>query len=366
VSLYRPNGIIGIVRRLHFFWLFLAACSGGPSPAAEKPLHDFRGIIHCHSLYSHDSKGTYEEILDAAKAARVDFICMTDHPPKGDHGLSLREGWKGLHDGVLFIQGAEYGDNILGLGLKEPISGKDRRGTIRAIHDQGGVAIACHPEGIADWSEFDEADGMEIYNVHATVMKHRNDPLFAAQVVKKLKEDPEHSFRLLQELDPAIVATWDEINAKRPFTGIAGNDAHQNVNFLGLQLDPYARAFKFVATHVLAEDLTEKSVLGALREGRCYVEFEQVATNPDPDSPRFQVDLVHPDDGIARMRVRVPLGNSGTWTQFFRNGVMIPGEKDQVSMHSCRLDQPGAYRVVVSQVRPLLLSNHVHVGARRP
>lgn len=260
--------------RAYFFWLFVAGCSGAPETAAARPLHDYRGIIHCHSLYSHDSKGTYEEILAAAKAARVDFICMTDHPPRGDHGLSLREGWAGLHDGVLFIQGAEYSDNILGLGLREPISGKDRRGTIRAIHDQGGVAIACHPEGITDWSEFDEADGMEIYNVHATVLKHKNDAAFVAKVIRMLKEDPEHSFGLLQELDPAILARWDEINQKRRFTGIAGNDSHQNVQFFGAQLDPYPRAFKFVSTHVLAEELTQSAILGALKRGDCCVVFD--------------------------------------------------------------------------------------------
>lgn len=273
------------------FSLLMASCdckppavSAKPSASVPKPLHDYRGIIHCHSLYSHDSKGTYEEILAAAKAAKVDFICMTDHPPKGDPGLSLREGWKGLHDGVLFIQGAEYSDNILALGIKDPIQFKDRRGTIKAIHEQGGVAIACHPEGIKDWSEFDEADGMEIYNVHATVMKHKNDPVFAAKVVKKLKEDPEHSFQLLQEVDPAILAKWDEINMKRRFTGIAGNDSHQNVQFFGVQLDPYPRAFKFVSTHVLAEDLTQDSILAGLKQGRVYVAFDGMRpyTGADP------------------------------------------------------------------------------------
>jgi hypothetical protein len=75
--------------------LILAACQGAPEtpPAPKKPLREFRGIIHCHSLFSHDSKGTYEEILAAAKAAKIDFICMTDHPPKDDKGRSLREGW---------------------------------------------------------------------------------------------------------------------------------------------------------------------------------------------------------------------------------------------------------------------------------
>jgi len=353
------------VRPVHFFWLFLAACSGGPPPAAPKPLRDYRGIIHCHSLYSHDSKGTYEEILAAAKAAHVDFVCMTDHPPAGDRGKSLREGWSGIHDGVLFIQGAEYSDNILGLGLKEPISGKDRRQTIQAIHDQGGVAIACHPEGITDWSEFDEADGMEIFNVHAAVLKHKNDPVFAAKVIKALKEDPERSFELLHEVDPAILAKWDEINAKRPFTGIAGNDAHQNVNFLGLQLDPYPRAFRFVATHVLAEELTQEAVLRALRGGNCYVEFQQAAGG-DPEERQFRVEPIGTESGKTILSAQVPLWNSVTQTRFFRDERLLEPGRDLVLRWECPMDLPGAYRVTFEQFRPLLLSNHFRAAPRRP
>src|SRR6185295_6001189 len=121
-----------------------------------------------------------------------------------------------------------------------------------------------------------EADGMEIYNVHAAFAKKSKDPAFMAQVAKALKEDPESSFQLLQQLDPNVIRKWDEINQRRLFTGIAGNDSHQNVGIplLGLRLDPYPRAFKFVTTHVLAEELTQESVLAALRKGRTYVKFE--------------------------------------------------------------------------------------------
>ena len=71
--------------------LLLAGCSQPPMQIPIKPLRDYRGIIHCHSKYSHDSQGTYEEILAAAKAAKVDFICMTDHPPSGDKELPLQK-----------------------------------------------------------------------------------------------------------------------------------------------------------------------------------------------------------------------------------------------------------------------------------
>jgi hypothetical protein len=302
---------------------FVAVVAGCSSPAIHEPitpLRDYRGIIHCHSRFSHDSQGTYEEILAAAKAAKVDFVCMTDHPPSGDKGLPLREGWTGIHDGVLFIQGAEYSDQILGLGLKEPISGKDRRETIKAIHAQGGVAIACHPEEIDDWDAYAEADGMEIYNVHATLKRKSKDKLFLVEVAKKLKEDPEHSFQLLQDLDPAIVKKFDEQATLRrgAFTGIAGNDAHQNVKPFGLQLDPYARAFKFVSTHVLASELTQEAVLQALKKQRAYVAFDilrpvRIGTGDapvDPEGVTSRISVLGQEplesEGTGRLETRLP------------------------------------------------------------
>ena len=267
------------MKRTRLVLLLLCSCASPQS--VERPPRDFRGIIHCHSLYSHDSKGTYEEILAAAKAAKVDFVCITDHPPKGDPGLSLREGWKGLHDGVLFIQGHELaGTNLLALGIDEPVQGKTPAEKIADIRRQGGVAIVSHPEEVTDWEPYLTADGMEIFNVHAAFKKLRENPANLAAALKSVKEDPERSFMHLQELDPAVLAKWDEINKTRPFVGIAGNDSHQNVNILGLQLDPYPRAFKFVTTHVLADELTQESILRALRLGRCSVVFEDLGSLP--------------------------------------------------------------------------------------
>ncbi len=349
----------------------LAGCSQAEIQKPIKPLRDYRGIIHCHSLNSHDSKGTYDEILAAAKAAQVDFICMTDHPPSGDKGQPLREGWTGLHDGVLFIQGAEYSDQILGLGLKEPISGRDRRGTIKAIHDQGGVAIACHPELIEDWDAYAEADGMEIYNVHATFARKLKDKLFLVQMAKIVKEDPEHSFKLLQELDPAILKKWDEINQKRPFTGIAGNDAHQNVRPFGLQLDPYPRAFKFVTTHVLAEELTQENILDALRKGQAYVKFELssrqevhgLAWVGFDHTPEF-LRVVGLDTSLLDPPVRRQWIKDGE--PFNRGGILINATGAGPGCLWWSLGEPGVYRLELGRSstdpavgEPWVFTNHV-------
>lgn len=261
------------MRALGIAVLSMASCAG-PGGAPPRPLREFRGIIHCHSLYSHDSKGTYEEILAAAKAARIDFICMTDHPPKDDPGRSLREGWNGLHDGVLFIQGAELaGANLLALGIREPVHGDGPAKKMEAIHAQGGLAFVSHPEEVVDWGTYATADGMEIYNVHAAFKRWQKNPRFLRDTLRMVKEDPERLFSLVQDLDPDVLARWEGMNKGRRFPGIAGNDSHQNVNLMGVQLDPYPRAFRFVSTRVLATELTEEAILEALRKGRCGVGF---------------------------------------------------------------------------------------------
>ncbi len=277
-----------MTRPLPALLLLLAACAGRPAPA----LREFRGIVHCHTKYSHDSKGTYEEILAAAKAAGIDFICVTDHPPKGDAGLSLREGWRGLRDGVLFLQGHELaGSNLLAIGIREPVGGGSVPEKIAAIRRQGGVAIVAHPEEVEDWTAYREADGMEIYNLHAAFKaRMKAEPGFLARVMHAVRQDPDGAFRLVQEIDPALLARWAEIRRARPFAGVAANDAHQNMGFLGVQLDPYPRVFRFVRTVIRAEALTEAAVLQALRDGRCAVEFAA----PPPGAGAAE-EVVHPD-----------------------------------------------------------------------
>ncbi len=342
----------GLVRIVLPAALLLASCAS-PEAAPFRPLRDFRGIIHCHSKYSHDSKGTYEEILAAARAAKVDFICITDHPPKGDRGLSLREGWTGLHDGVLFIQGHELaGVNLLGIGLREPVEGDTPDGKIRHVHAQGGVAIVSHPEEVKDWEPYLGADGMEVYNVHAALKGKQKEPGFIPAALKRLREAPDRVFDLLRDLDPAVIAKWDEINRTRPFTGIAGNDSHQNVNFMGVQLDPYERAFRFVSTHVLAEELTEAAVLRALREGRAYVRFDSAC--PDGVRAVFSKDA----DG-ASVDFESPALPEYHDFQLFRDGQILPKLPHDGLRYV--IAQPGVYRATYglpgSGSAPLYLSN---------
>lgn len=42
--------------------------------------HDYRGVMHVHSLLSHDSRSQPEEIRRACKAVGVEVVMFNEHP----------------------------------------------------------------------------------------------------------------------------------------------------------------------------------------------------------------------------------------------------------------------------------------------
>ncbi len=70
-------------------------------------LNLYRGIIHSHSYWSHDSEGTLNEIIPAAKHNGIDFIFLTDHPRSSQD--TFPRGYNGFYDGVLIQPGSERG-----------------------------------------------------------------------------------------------------------------------------------------------------------------------------------------------------------------------------------------------------------------
>src|SRR4029079_18371529 len=68
---------------------------------------DVRTLLHVHSAFSHDSRGTIKEIILAAKETGVRVIMFSEHPATSyDYFI---DGHRGFEDGVLLIPGAETG-----------------------------------------------------------------------------------------------------------------------------------------------------------------------------------------------------------------------------------------------------------------
>lgn len=368
-----------------------------PLPLPQ-PLRDVRANFHVHSLWSHDSRGTIEDIVAAAKRAGTEALFFTEHPsPKYDF---FKDGHQGTREGVLLFPGAETAgflafptQSIKGSEQVKPQDLSD------LITRNGGLSFLSHPEERLNWS-IRGMTGMEIYNTHAIFKDQKKlvsslkNPLFLINLERSLKTHPQECFSALHEYPELYLKRWDELTLVSPLVGISANDSHQNVGvrifakasgkaqvtgalgdplmevdlallkpFLKLpqeikentllfhmQLDPYEFSLRHVATHLLTEEFTHTGLRKTVAEGRCYVSFDWIA-----DAKGFQYYATLQDkrmemgaqlsfkDGVE-LKGHAPV--SGTW-KLIRNG-QVHSHQTGDRFHF-RPTQPGTYRIEVWQ-----------------
>lgn len=129
--------------------------------------------LHAHSSHSLDGHGTVDQLLEAARAASLDGIAVTDHD---EFGPSERAAARAEEYGLIGIPGMEISTaagHLLGLGIDRRIErGQGFRATVEAIHDAGGIAVVPHPFqelrkgvlGAIPREELRAADAIEVYN----------------------------------------------------------------------------------------------------------------------------------------------------------------------------------------------------------
>lgn len=305
-------------------------------------LLDVRCVLHAHSGLSHDSRGTEQQLLAAAKAAKVRAVFMTEHPTPDRKWQT--EGLRGEKDGVLFVPGAELSDGlVVWRGEKAAWSPSDEAGKVlESLKGTDGVAFVAHSEHRktdADWN-LPPFAGMEIYNSHADAADsgfekvlpnlRTEGPLKLLSLVGMLKRYQQEAFASIFDEQTDVLKRWDTLNegflaSGRRVVGIAGNDSHQNVGMaveaaedgiivkdalgktvsnvpkkdlpllllgplkpgttlLAHTFDPYEVSFGYVNTHVLAPEVTEAALFDALLKGRAYVSFDWIA---DPSGFRY-------------------------------------------------------------------------------
>jgi predicted metal-dependent phosphoesterase TrpH len=100
--------------------------------------------LHNHTRWSFDCSMDPAKVVRVAKARGLDAIAITDH----DEIEGAREAQRAAGGDLLVIVGEEIdtrAGDVLGLFLREKIATDDPLEAIRAIHDQGGLAILAHP-----------------------------------------------------------------------------------------------------------------------------------------------------------------------------------------------------------------------------
>jgi PHP domain len=379
---------------------------------------DVRALLHVHSAFSHDSRGTIEEIIAAAKETGVRVIMFSEHPAANYDYVD--DGHRGVKDGVLLIPGAETHGFLAypkySIQQKQTKTPQEFSDLVRST---GGLVFLCHLEERMDW-EIANLTGSEIYNTHADF---KDEPKFIAALRSPLtmitlmgavKQYPQEVFGALLDYPADYLKRYDQLCQKSRLTGVAANDSHHNQAYrakvteggkvlledalgkklaeldpekitplkllvkgkqpgdliLDLDLDPYARSFHHVSTHLLMHEVNEASVWEALRDGRAYVAFDWIADptgfvfHAETENERWPIGSEVSTAAGLRLRAEAPLDGR---FKLVRDGeVILEGDGPSIDVP---VDQQGVYRVEVwlslaGEARPWILTNPIYVRGR--
>jgi hypothetical protein len=343
---------------------------------------------------------------------------FSEHP--ASHYDYVKDGHRGVKDGVLLIPGAETQGFLAypkrSIQDQKPDSPQAFSDLVRSTE---GLVFLCHLEERMDW-EITALTGSEIYNTHADFKDELKfasalrSPLTLFTLMGAVKQYPQEVFGALLDYPADYLKRYDQLCQKFPHAGVSANDAHHNQAFrarltdggkvlledalgkklaeldpekvtplkllisgkkpgeliLDLDLDPYPRSFRHVSTHLLLKEVNEQSVWDALTASRAYVAFDWIA---DPTGFVYRADLgektwpigsqVPAAEGL-RLRAEAPL--EGRF-KLIRDGEVILTADGSSIDHPA--DQGGIYRVEVwltlaGEERPWILTNPIYVRGR--
>jgi hypothetical protein len=373
----------------------IAALRAEWRPVPRRGLYqEYRANLHVHSAFSHDSRGTIDEIVTAAKAVGTRVLMFTEHP--SERYDYFKDGHQGVKDGVLLIPGAETKGflvfptrSLRGLETGTPQEFAD------LVRGRGGLVFLSHLEERMDW-EIRGLTGVEIYNTHADFKDEKNllaalrNPFWIFESVELFQKYPQEAFSALLDYPADYLRRWDQLCARAPHTGVAANDAHQNVGLVirlvegnkarfedalakklfeldagaipalqprrqgkqvgdvlfQLRLDPYENSLRHVGTHLLLKELSPKAVWEALEAGRAFVAFDWLADATGFDfaalsgDRRREMGSRFPLEKGLRLHAEAPLPVQ--W-KLIRDGRLLQSAAGRTL--DVRVSEPGVYRV---------------------
>jgi hypothetical protein len=272
-----------------------------------------RGLIHLHSIYSHDAcddkpwiEGQpnlpcYNQLREAICTTNQQFVMLSDHP--------YNFAWHEFPDVLLYqpALGDEliYQDdrpvaniitcpcgnratitagcesNLMPIGLKRMPDGRPEERSrllssatdeaVDQLHALGAMVFVTHPEGW-DISALLSLpiEGLDVYNLHTNIAPNIRKDFLGLQPLGFIPglldmlipawdfANPDlFLLSFLVELKPDILR-WDALLDKRPTVGILATDAHRNTLPFRLpdgdRADSYRRMMRWFANYVLVND----------------------------------------------------------------------------------------------------------------
>jgi len=303
---------------------------------AAPPGYTFaRGLIHMHSVHSHDAcdgdpkpgglpnAPCLADLRAAVCRSRLDYMLLTDHP-ESFADVSFEEAV--LHDAaagdtlVRDAEGAIVGGELACADGRRVLIAPGSEGdlmpvmlrrtpndralyrtrapeAVAALREAGAIVLHAHTEE----RTFEELwplglDGFEIYNLHANVNpRWRQLPEVLPDILEVIQagvDGPHPDLAMLAALreNPWAIDTWNRFIARRRTLGVAGSDIHQNLPSAlfrptdGERLDSYRRLTTWFANYLLVSEMSLDGVREALMTGRAYTVFHLLG---EPDGLDF-------------------------------------------------------------------------------
>lgn len=299
------------------------ASSEVPNP---RGLLDRRGLIHAHSVYSHDAcdnepvkngvrdQSCLSDFRAGLCASKQDFVMLSDHsdgfaetpfeeallhrPAEGDRwverGGAKVASWAGCADGheTLVLAGYEHATLTVGLErhvadtpeARRAVYGSTSTGALSQVQALGAVSLLQHTE---DWTVDEISDlsvsGFEMYNLHANVLRSAGNVLELIVLASERPEALPLSDLIVLPLwteDPRYLERWGSVLARgvRRVTTM-GTDCHRNsfpaIMPDGERGDSYRRMMVWLSNHLLVRpnpegEWDDQGLKEALKAGRLY------------------------------------------------------------------------------------------------
>jgi hypothetical protein len=364
-----------------------------PVPAGWPPASDlaeYSAVLHVHSQYSHDGRGSLEDIAQAAARAGVRVVFLTDHNTLAP----LTDGKEGWYDTTLILVGAEITTGAGYLLLLNPRPGLPVRARGFALDDllsryraAGAIVLLAHPDHPRlGWrEELPRVDGVEVIDVF--------DQVVAAPIHRQLlgllayPANPVMAILSVVHWPRAVFGQWDRLMRERQVVGVLGLDAHGGIELTeetGVRFPSHETAFRlgqlhFVTREPLRRDESDRArVYAALRAGQFYNAFDGFAPaagfrfearGAGDAAAALMGESVAFREGLA-LHVRVPPVGRAV-ARVIRNQAVVHEGAAETALR-WPVKGPGTYRVEVDLEVPLfpigttrhmpwIFSNPIHV-----